>query len=167
MVRYVELLYSFSRVLKDNFPKFNILIDENKKAITTPTFYLQVVPLESSTVLSDKRLKLTDVYITYLDKIVTNEKGLLIMDDLIETFEGINILRDKYDKEPRYLPIMKRKIIKIDNAPTLKLTFHYYDDRRQPIIDNPSETYEDLMEIINMNIYVKDIDEIKEVVTKS
>ena len=159
MVKYVDVLVSTSRMLKDLFPKIKILTETNKQDITKPTFYLEVKPVRNNLVISDKRYKITDLYITYVKKDITNEEKLDIFDELIESFEGINIL-DLTDKELkrilRYLPIMNKKFLDVEGMPCLKLTFNYYDDRREPIKDNPSKQFEDYMKIIEMNININD-----------
>ena len=156
MIKYTDIQVSTAKMLKNIFPQIDIYVDENKKEITKPSFYIQIVPLRNNSTISDKRFKLTDMYITYIKKGITNAKKLDILDDLIESFEGIDILdlNDKnLERTIRYLPILDKTIINSDdNMPTLKLTFKYYDDRRQPITDNPSRYFEDYMRIINLKI---------------
>ena len=148
MVKYVDILLSTTKILKKNFPKYNIYIDENKKQITIPSFYVKLMPLKTEEVLSDKRMKLLNIYITYVNKTHYQEEQLDVMDELIESFDGINI---ETDTVSRYLPIMSKDIVYGDSI-TLKLTFKYLDDRKN-IKDNPSKDYEDLMRIIKMNTY--------------
>lgn len=148
MVKYVDILLATTKILKKNFPKYNIYIDENKKQITIPSFYVKLMPLKTEEVLSDKRMKLLNIYITYVNKTHYQEEQLDVMDELIESFDGINI---ETDTVSRYLPIMSKDIVYGDSI-TLKLTFKYLDDRKN-IKDNPSKDYEDLMRIIKMNTY--------------
>ena len=162
MVKYVDILLATTKILKKNFPKYNIYIDENKKQITIPSFYVKLMPLKTEEVLSDKRMKLLNIYITYVNKTHYQEEQLDVMDELIESFDGINI---ETDTVSRYLPIMSKDIVYGDSI-TLKLTFKYLDDRKN-IKDNPSKDYEDLMRIIKMNTYdgnknLLDSDEIKD-----
>ena len=58
MVRYVDVLVSTSRMLKDLFPKIKILTETNKQDITKPTFYLEVKPVRNNLVISDKYISL-------------------------------------------------------------------------------------------------------------
>lgn len=148
MVKYVDILLATTKILKKNFPKYNIYIDENQKQITIPSFYVKLMPLKTEEVLSDKRMKLLNIYITYVNKTHYQEEQLDVMDELIESFDGINI---KTNTVSRYLPIMSKDIVYGDSI-TLKLTFKYLDDRKN-IKDNPSKDYEDLMRIIKMNTY--------------
>ena len=148
MVKYVDILLATTKILKKNFPKYNIYIDENKKQITIPSFYVKLMPLKTEEVLSDKRMKLLNIYITYVNKTHYQEEQLDVMDELIESFDGINI---ETNTVSRYLPIMSKDIVYGDSI-TLKLTFKYLDDRKN-IKDNPSKDYEDLMRIIKMNTY--------------
>lgn len=148
MVKYVDILLATTKILKKNFPKYNIYIDENQKQITIPSFYVKLMPLKTEEVLSDKRMKLLNIYITYVNKTHYQEEQLDVMDELIESFDGINI---ETDTVSRYLPIMSKDIVYGDSI-TLKLTFKYLDDRKN-IKDNPSKDYEDLMRIIKMNTY--------------
>lgn len=148
MVKYVDILLATTKILKKNFPKYNIYIDENQKQITIPSFYVKLMPLKTEEVLSDKRMKLLNIYITYVNKTHYQEEQLDVMDELIESFDGINI---ETNTVSRYLPIMSKDIVYGDSI-TLKLTFKYLDDRKN-IKDNPSKDYEDLMRIIKMNTY--------------
>lgn len=157
MITYNNLLLSLSKILKENFPKYKIMTDENKKAIIEPTFYIQVVPLKNNLTLTNNRIKLTDVYITFIKKDITNQEKLNILDDLVETIEVIGILdlSDKTLKKIlRYLPVIDKSVVNSDNGmPSLKITLKYYDERRKPVTDVPSQEFDDYMRIIEANIY--------------
>ena len=61
MVQYVDILLATTKILKKNFPKYNIYIDENQKQIVIPSFYVKLVPLTNNESLSNKRMKLLNL----------------------------------------------------------------------------------------------------------
>lgn len=152
LVKYVDILLSVSKLLKKKFPDVNIEIDKNNAMFKDATFYIQVIPLTNRDVLSDKRLKLTNVFITYVKQGASPQEKLIKTDELCESFNFIPIYNS--DKRiRRKIPINKREVLSKDDMPTLKLTLNYYDDRKQPISDNPNNTYDELIGIIHLNIY--------------
>ena len=152
MVKYVDILLATTKILKKNFPKYNIYIDENKKQITIPSFYVKLMPLKTEEVLSDKRMKLLNIYITYVNKTHYQEEQLDVMDELIESFDGINI---ETNTVSRYLPIMSKDIVYGDSI-TLKLTFKFLDDKRNPFKDDNNSAYSELMRILKLNVEIED-----------
>ena len=89
MINYINVLYSASKLLCDNFPDIRIGIDENKEEIKTSYLYIQIVPLSNNERLSNKRLKLTDMYITYVKKDANTSQRLDIIDNICEYSNSI------------------------------------------------------------------------------
>ena len=152
MVQYVDILLATTKILKKNFPKYNIYIDENQKQIVIPSFYVKLVPLTNNESLSNKRMKLLNLYITYVNKTSYQEEQLNVIDNLVEAFDGIPI---ETKTVSRYLPIMNRDIVYGDSI-TLKLTFKFLDDKRNPFKDDNNSAYSELMRILKLNVEIED-----------
>lgn len=155
MVKYVDLLLSTSKILKANFPDINIEINKNRGEFQTSTFYVKVVPLTNQDVLSDMRVKLTNIFITYVRQGALAQEKLIKTDEMCDVINNIPIYDVTKGKVVRILPIMKREILSKDDMPTLKLTLNYFDSRTPPI-DSPGNAYDELMKIIHLNTYIND-----------
>ncbi len=152
MIGYVDILYSTSKILKENFPNHNIYIDNNKQQVGIPSFYIQVVPVINKSISNKYRYKITDLYITYVDKKADNTLKLNTLDDMCEYLEEIPIYNSKdINKIVSYFNIIERKITNTID-PTIKISFQYFDTKREPIKENEGEMYEALMEILSLNL---------------
>ncbi|NFH70084.1 hypothetical protein FDC35_13385 [Clostridium botulinum] len=123
MIGYEELLYSTAEVLKKEF-KYEVKIDENKKEIKEPTFFVSVTPLTEDSYLRWNE-NLVNITIDYVEQVLKQEKMFIIQHKLKEVFN-------------MYLPVGKRKIVlgkkrfsSNDGFITLTLTLNYLDDKSE------------------------------------
>ena len=153
MVQYVDVMYGVTKVLKDRFPKYNILINGNQEDIVIDTFSVYVLPVSSETSFS-RDFKVLNVFITYINPENDTEKRLITMQEVEQLFhEYLSVGVGK--KKSRFLPIFQKNYLTNEK---IQLTLNYYDDS-QATYDS---TYNALMEIISMNMYINN----KEISTK-
>lgn len=147
MIRYVDLLYSIAKTLNENYPKAKIRIDKKKSEteIKNGLFYIIVSPLDSTTSF-DRRKKLLNIYIEYVEEVKTQESSLNIQQDLEELFDEYIVVSE------RYLPIGAKRLTDNDDNITLQMTLNYYDSKGEKAKEKPDATYEALMEIVKLNI---------------
>ena len=146
MINYVDILYSVSKVLKENFKDHNILISENEEEIFTNTFSIRIMPISSERSFS-KTFKVVSVIIIFINP--QND-----IEENIKTMQIIETLFDRYisiqgKKKLRNLPIFQKDYLTNNK---IQFVLNYYEDGT---LDYDS-TYDALMEIINMNIYIND-----------
>lgn len=144
MIENVELLYSITKKLKDNFPKNNILIDDNEEEIKVPTFHVKVSPLKSKNQFN-WRNKLLNIHISFIEKVKKQESSLKMVDDLTELFDEsiyVNL---------RALPIIQKDINDTDDSVNLMMTLNFFDERTNPDV-TPDTIYDALMGILKLNI---------------
>ena len=121
MIKNVELLYSTCSLLKNKF-NYKILIKNNESEIKEPTFFVNVTPLISDSYFRYNK-KLTNIVITYVNRVILQEELLNIQDSLNDLFD-------------MYLEVENLKII-FDNKKfnitkdfmTLTLTLNYLDTK--------------------------------------
>jgi hypothetical protein len=101
MIENVSLLYSVCRTLKDNYPKNNILIDDNEAEIVVPTFHVKISPLKSKNQFN-WRNKLLNIHISFMEKVKRQENSLKILDELTELFD------ENFHVNSRALPIIDK-----------------------------------------------------------
>lgn len=147
MIENVAILYSVTKTLKDNFPKNNILIDDNEEEIKVPTFHVKVSPLKSKNQFN-WRNKLLNIHISFIEKVKKQESSLKMMDSLAELFDE-NIYIDSIA-----LPILEKDINDTDDSVNMTMTFNFFDERTKPDI-TPDTIYDALMEILKLNIIEK------------
>ena len=153
MVKYVDVMYGVTKVLKDRFPKYNILINGNQEDIVIDTFSVYVLPVSSETSFS-RDFKVLNVFITYINPENDTEKRLITMQEVEQLFhEYLSVGVGK--KKSRLLPIFQKNYLTNEK---IQLTLNYYDDSQ----DTYDSTYNALMEIISMNMYINN----KEITTK-
>ncbi|NFO30950.1 hypothetical protein FDB41_11780 [Clostridium botulinum] len=145
MIENVELLYSVCKTLKDRFPKNNILIDDNKKEITVPTFSVKIKPLKSTNHF-DLRKKLYNIYITFVEDAKTQENSLQMLDNLTELFDESIYVKS------RALPILNKDINDNEDCLNFMMTLNFYDGKAEPVPETPDATYDKLMGILKLNI---------------
>lgn len=147
MIENVAILYSVTKTLKDNFPKNNILIDDNEEEIKIPTFHVKVSPLKSKNQFN-WRNKLLNIHISFIEKVKKQESSLRMMDSLAELFDE-NIYIDSIA-----LPILEKDINNTDDSVNMTMTLNFFDERTKPDI-TPDTIYDALMEILKLNIIEK------------
>ncbi|WP_315074075.1 DUF6838 family protein [uncultured Clostridium sp.] len=147
MIKYVDLLYSISQKIRENYPDAAIKIDKKKseKEIKNGLFYVIVSPLKSTTAFS-LREKLLNIYIEYVEEIKTQESSLNKVDELTELFDENIYVND------RALPILNKECKDTDDNVTLMFSLNYFDEKSELVPDNPDATYDALMEILKLNI---------------
>ena len=146
MVDYIDLLYSIVKELKKEFPKYNMLINANEEAIYEDSFYVRIIPVTSSIEFS-KTLQTISIIITFINPTDDIETQLKVMQRVEKLFIRYIPLYHKKDVIKRYLPIFS-KDYSTNNK--IQLVLNYYEDNT---IEYDS-TYDALMEIINMNVYI-------------
>ncbi|MBY6915416.1 DUF6838 family protein [Clostridium botulinum] len=145
MIENVELLYSVCKTLKDRFPKNNILIDDNKKEITVPTFSVKIKPLKSTNHFNFRK-KLYNIYITFVEDVKTQENSLQMLDNLTELFDECIYVSS------RALPILNKDINDNEDCINFMMTLNFYDGKAEPVPETPDATYDKLMGILKLNI---------------
>lgn len=144
MIANIALLYSVTRKLKDNYPKYNILIDDNETEIVAPTFHVKISPLKSKNQFN-RRNKLLNIHISYIEKVKKLENSLKVLDELTELFD------DNIYVNSRALPIID-KIANSDADPvSITMALNFFDERTKPD-QTPDSIYDDLMRILKLNI---------------
>lgn len=147
MIENVAILYSVTKTLKDNFPKNNILIDDNEEEIKVPTFHVKVSPLKSKNQFN-WRNKLLNIHISFIEKVKKQESSLRMMDSLTELFD------DNIYVNSIALPILEKDINDTDDSVNMVMTLNFFDERTKPDI-TPDTIYDALMEILKLNIIEK------------
>ena len=146
MINYVDILYSVSKVLKENFKDHNILISENEEEIFTNTFSIRIMPISSERSFS-KTFKVVSVIIIFINPQNDIEENIKTMQTIENLFDRYISIQGK--KKPRNLPIFQKDYLTNNK---IQFVLNYYEDGT---LDYDS-TYDALMEIINMNIYIND-----------
>lgn len=146
MIKYIDIIYGITKKLKEAFPKYNILINGNQEDIVTDTFSVYVLPVSAETSFS-RDFKVVNAFITYINPENETEKRLFVMQDVEQLFhEYLNVGLEN-SKKGRNLPIFQKNYLTNEK---IQLTLNYYDDS-QATYDS---TYDALMEIISMNVYI-------------
>lgn len=84
-MKLTDIQKAITKLLKSNFPTYKILVDNNKKDIEKPTFFVQVRPVKSYNYKVHKE-RLVNVTVTYVNKEFKHEENLDITDSLEEIF---------------------------------------------------------------------------------
>jgi len=138
MIKYVELLYSTTLLLKDKF-NYKVNIEENEQEVKAPTFFVKVTPLTTDSYLRYSE-KLVNITITFTDKVITQEKLIDMQDQLNELFD-ICLIVGK-----RKLILDKKKFNKTKDLLTVTLTLNYLDDKTNiPDADKYTALMEELI----------------------
>lgn len=151
MIQYVDLLYRISKTLKDNYPKAKVKVDKKKSEdeIENGLFYIIVSPLDSTTSFN-RRKKLLNIYIEYVEEVKTQESSLKAYQELEELF-------DEYiEVSGRCLPIVSKRLMDNDDNITVQMTLNYFDSKGEKAQETPDATYTALMELLDLKVNVGD-----------
>lgn len=151
MIQYVDLLYSVAKPLRENYPKAEIRVDKKKseKEIKDGLFYIIVSPLDSKTAFN-RREKLLNIYVEYIEEVKTPESSLKAQQELEELF-------DEYiEISGRCLPIGSKRLMDNEDNITLQMTLKYYDSKGEKAQDTPDATYTALMELLRLEVNAED-----------
>ena len=105
MINYVDILYSVSKVLKENFKDHNILISENEEEIFTNTFSISIMPISSERLFS-KTFKVVSVIIIFINPQNDIEENIKTMQTIENLFDRYISIQGK--KKSRNLPIFQK-----------------------------------------------------------
>ena len=151
MIQYVDLLYSVSKTLKENYPKAKVRVNKKKceTEIENGLFYVIVSPLESKTAFN-RREKLLNIYIEYIEEVKTQESSLKAQQELEELF-------DEYiEVSGRCLPINNKRLVDNYDNITLQMTLKYYDSKGEKPQETPDATYTALMKLLHLRVNAED-----------
>lgn len=138
MIKNVDLLYAVTLPLSNTF-KYKISIKQYEE-VTAPTFFVSVSPLTNDSYLRYNE-KLTNIVITYVNKVILQEELLDMqnqLDDLFDMHLEVNKRKIVFDK---------KKFNVTNDFLTMTLTLNYLDDKTNVPDD---EKYTALMEILNL-----------------
>jgi hypothetical protein len=152
---YVDILLYTAKMLKTNFPDYNIYVDNNEQEIIVPSFFVQVIPIQTTEGFDMMRNKMVNLSIEYVNRSSHNQDKLQVIDNLDELI-GRAIVVAQEDKTLRALPVFNKKP-KLTNSSTIMLvTLKYFDGHKNPANpEEPDRNYDDLMEILSLNIDTK------------
>ncbi|AGX43283.1 phage tail terminator family protein [Clostridium saccharobutylicum] len=139
-------MYTVTKLLKDNFPTYDLIIDEEEQGeeITKPTFFITVSNLSSNS-FREYQEETDNIDIAYTDAIVKQEDILILKDKLKKIFD-LSLLIGK-----RKLVLGTKTFNKKDDFLTLTIPLNYLNNKADENI-NPNDSYTKLMEILNLNI---------------
>lgn len=159
---YVDILLYTAKALKENFPNYNLYVDNNEEAVSVPSFFIKVTPL-TQTFRFDWVEKLVTISISYVNTEGYQEDKLKIIDAITEAFGDRIIVGEKKPRK-RALPVIEQSFEEAD-ALVFNISLHYYDGKGK--LGDESREYDALLEILKMNIVAttngKDTVEIKDV----
>lgn len=118
MIKVIDIQNHITKKLKDEFPSYEIRVEDNKEVISTPAFYVSVRPLLTTGVMKYKN-KLVNVNIQYLSKKNTHQENLIMSEILEDLF---NLTLQVYD---RNLYIKDLSISELDKVLNLGFTLDY------------------------------------------
>lgn len=137
MIKYVELLYSATLVLKNKFG-YEVSIKDNEKEVKEPTFFVKVTPLTTESYLKYSE-KLVNIAITYTNYVVTQE-------DLLDMQSQLDELFDMYIKVGERKLTFKKRFSAGKDLLTLTLTLDYLDSKTNiPDDDKYTKLMEELI----------------------
>jgi len=138
MIKNVELLYSTSLLLKNKFG-YKVSLKQ-KEEVEAPTFFLSVTPLTTNSYLRYSE-KLVNITITFVDKVVDQEK-------LLEAQNSLDDLFDMYlQVGTRKIVFDKKKFNLTTDFLTLTLTLNFLDGKATlPSADQYTDKMENLIE---------------------
>jgi hypothetical protein len=121
MIKNTDILYAVNLILDTKFG-YESFVEEQGEEVKVPTFFIQLSPLSSNSFLRYNE-KLTNIVITYVDKVITQESLLDIQNDLDDLF-------DMYIQVgTRKIMIDKKKFNVTKDFLTMTLTLDYLDNK--------------------------------------
>ena len=147
---YVDILYWTAKMLKTRYPNYNIYVDDNEQDVAIPSFFIEVVPTDTTEGFDGFRYKMVNLIIEYVDRTARKEKKLQMADDLSELI-GRGIIVAQANGNKRTLPVFHKKPT-ISDATIMLITLQYFDGYAEPTIVEPDRTYDDLMKILALNV---------------
>lgn len=149
-VNYVDILLWTAKMLKTNYPTYNIYVDENEQNITVPSFFIDVVPTKIDEKFDYRKYKAVNLLIEYVDKKAFKQDKLQMIDDLDELIgQGIIVAQSNGNK--RTLPVFDKKPTISSDVTIMLITLEYFDGKAEPMSVQPSRTYDELMGILSLN----------------
>lgn len=151
---YVDILLWTAKTLKTNFPNYNIYIDGNEQEIVVPSFFVDIIPVKTTEGFDTMRNKLVNLSIEYVNRTAHKQDKLQVIDDLDELI-GRTIMVAQEDGTMRGLPVFEKKPTLTNTSTIMFTTLKYFDGHKKPSNpEEPDRSYDDLMEILNLNIKV-------------
>ncbi|AQS10137.1 hypothetical protein CLOBY_22800 [Clostridium saccharobutylicum] len=146
MIEIIDILYAVCKLLKENFPTYDLVIDENElgEEITKPTFFITVDNLSSDS-FREYQEQINNIDIAYTDRVVKQEDILILKDKLKRIFD-LSLLINK-----RNIILGKKTFKSNDDFMTLTIPLNFLNDKAEENI-NSNDTATKLMEILNLNI---------------
>lgn len=149
---YVDILLWTAKILKTNFPNYNIYVDGNEQEIVVPSFFINVIPIRTTEGFDTMRNKIVNLTIEYVDRTAHRQNKLQIIDDLDELI-GRTITVAQEDGTIRGLPVFEKKPTLTNTSTIMFATLKYFDGYKKPASpEEPDRSYDDLMEILALNI---------------
>ena len=118
MIKVIDIQNSITKQLKDKFPLHQIRVEDNKKDIETPAFYVSVRPILTTGSRQYKN-KLVNVNIMYLSKNKTHAENIVMSEELEDLFHLTLNVRD------RSLYIEDLSMSELDKVLNLGFTLDY------------------------------------------
>ncbi|NSB17438.1 phage tail terminator family protein [Clostridium beijerinckii] len=126
-MKLTDIQKAITKLLKTNYSNYKILVDNNKKDIEKPTFFVQVRPVKSYNYKVYKE-RLVNVTITYVNKEFKHEENL----DVIDSLEGVfNLTLDVLD---RHLLISDFTFNETNDLLNCSFSLSFNDDNRTFIV---------------------------------
>lgn len=149
-VNYVDILLWTAKMLKTNYPTYNIYVDENEKNITAPSFFIDVVPMQTDERFDYLKYKVVNLIIEYIDIKAMKQDKLQMVDNLNDLIDK-GIVVKQSNGTNRTLPVFNKKPT-FSNSTIMLVTLEYYDGKNEPEISQPDRNYDDLMGILALNV---------------
>jgi hypothetical protein len=148
-VNYVDILLYTAKMLKTNFPKYNIYVDENERVITVPSFFVEVIPLKTENRFDSTKYKTENLIIEYVNRQALKQDKLQTIDDLDELLG--DSLTVTSNGNTRVLPIFYKKAT-MTTGTNILASLEYFDGKAEPQKTEDDRSYDDLMKILSLNI---------------
>lgn len=139
-MKLTDIQKTITKLLKTNYSNYKILVDNNKKDIEKPTFFVQVRPIKSYNYKVYKE-RLVNVTITYVNSVFSHEENLGVIDSL----EGVfNLTLDVLD---RHLLISDLTFNETNDLLNCSFSLSFNDDNRTFIVidDEGKELMQELI----------------------
>jgi len=148
-VNYVDILLWTAKKLKEQYPTYNLYVDSNEQKITKPSFFLEVVPMETKEGMDFWKYKIVNLLIEYVNPEAMSQEKLQMADDLSDMI-GKKITVACSNGQQRNIPVFDKKPT-IKDAVIMLVTLEFHDGTPEPLTETPDRAYDDLMEILALN----------------